>query len=289
LPDHELILGCPPALEPLVDLAEVADTVLPVLGLEPLMWSDPRPDVVINLHGRGPQSSEILLGLKARRLVAFDCPALGISGPAWNADEHEVARWCRLVAETLEARADPEELDLPVPATEPPMRRAVIIHPGAAFASRQWPADRFAAVAAWADGRGLPVLLTGDTAERALATSVADSAGLPTTAVLAGRTNLLQLAALVADAQLLISGDTGVAHLATALRTPSVVLFGPTPPTRWGPPPNRPEHIAIWHGEGTGDPWGGSVDPALLRIGVDEVVSSAEALLTATQTTRSSW
>ncbi|MEP6462238.1 MAG: glycosyltransferase family 9 protein [Frankiaceae bacterium] len=53
-------------------------------------------------------------------------------------------------------------------------------------------------------------------------------------AVLAGRTSLPRLAALIADAAVLPCGDTGVAHLDSAYRTLSVLLFGPTPPARWG-------------------------------------------------------
>ena len=68
-------------------------------------------------------------------------------------------------------------------------------------------------------------------------------------------------------------GDTGVAHLATALRTPSVVLFGPTSPALWGPPPDRPWHRALWAGT-SGDPHGQRPDPGLLAIGVDQVTEA---------------
>ena len=80
------------------------------------------------------------------------------------------------------------------------------------------------------------MVVTGSAAERPLATAVAVRAGLPPAAVLAGRTDLLGLAALVAGARLVVCGDTGLGHLATAYRTPSVLLFGPTPAEGWGPP-----------------------------------------------------
>jgi ADP-heptose:LPS heptosyltransferase len=107
---------------------------------------------------------------------------------------------------------------------------------------------------------------------------VADLAGLPDGSVLAGRTDLTTLAALVAAADLVVCGDTGVAHLASAYRTPSVVMFGPVAPSRWGPPADGP-HTVLWKGDGTGDPWGDDVDPALLALGVDEVVAAAELRL----------
>jgi ADP-heptose:LPS heptosyltransferase len=81
----------------------------------------------------------------------------------------------------------------------------------------------------------------------------------------------------VAHARLLISGDTGIGHLATAYGTPSVVLFGPMSPSRWGPPPGRSYHRAIWHGTRAerGDLPGPDVHPALLLISVAEVLSAA--------------
>lgn len=85
------------------------------------------------------------------------------------------------------------------------------------------------------------------------------------------------LAAVVAAAGRIVCGDTGVAHLATALGTPSVVLFGPTPPLLWGPPADRPQHVALWSGN-TGDPHARVPDAGLLAIGVEEVAAALEGL-----------
>jgi ADP-heptose:LPS heptosyltransferase len=125
--------------------------------------------------------------------------------------------------------------------------------------------------------------VTGGPAETRLAQQVAEQAGLAPDAVLAGRTDVTALAALVAHAALLVCGDTGVAHLATAYRTPSVLLFGPVSPARWGPPPAEAgaPHTVLWKGDGTGDPWGEHADPALLAIGVEEVVAAAGLRLAA--------
>ena len=87
---------------------------------------------------------------------------------------------------------------------------------------------------------------------------------------------ILALAALVAAAGRVVVGDTGVAHLATAFGTPSVVLFGPTSPAAWGPPPGR-RHRALWAGR-VGDPHGEQPDPGLLAIPVDEVLAALDAL-----------
>ncbi|MDQ3822907.1 MAG: glycosyltransferase family 9 protein, partial [Actinomycetota bacterium] len=74
-----------------------------------------------------------------------------------------------------------------------------------------------------------------------------------------------------------VCGDTGVAHLATAFATPSVVLFGPTPPSLWGPPPGRTWHRALWAG-GRGDPHADAPHPGLLEIRVDDVLAALAAL-----------
>ena len=95
--------------------------------------------------------------------------------------------------------------------------------------------------------------------------------------MLAGRPGLRDLAALVAAAERVICGDTGIAHLATAFRTPSVVLFGPVSPARWGPPPDRPWHRALWAGR-RGDPHAAVVDPGLLSIEVPDVLAALDGL-----------
>jgi ADP-heptose:LPS heptosyltransferase len=76
-----------------------------------------------------------------------------------------------------------------------------------------------------------------------------------------------------------VVGDTGIAHLATALATPSVVLFGPVPPSQWGPPAS-PRHRVLWHpGDGRpGDPHAVRPEPRLLRITTNEVLHALATL-----------
>ncbi|MGY1884599.1 glycosyltransferase family 9 protein [Blastococcus sp. SYSU DS0753] len=276
VPGHRLVLATTSALRPLAELIDAVDEVLPARELEPLDWSGPPPELAVDLHGKGPASHVVVADLQPRRLLTFDSP--GYPGPTWYPDEHEVRRWCRLVAEGLGVDADPDALDIAVPAVPPPVRGAAVVHPGAAFPGRRWPPERFAAVARHLADAGHDVRITGGPAEVELARSVAAAAGLPDAAVLAGRTTSLELAAVVAAADLVVCGDTGVAHLATAYRRPSVVLFGPVSPALWGPPP-RPQHVVLWHGDGTGDPWGTDLDPALATITVDEVVDALDRLM----------
>jgi ADP-heptose:LPS heptosyltransferase len=88
--------------------------------------------------------------------------------------------------------------------------------------------------------------------------------------------DLGELTRMVASARLIICGDTGVGHLATALSTASVLLFGPTPPRLWGPPPAlHDRHTVLWAGE-AGDPHASTTDPGLTRISVTDVIHAAE-------------
>jgi ADP-heptose:LPS heptosyltransferase len=132
-------------------------------------------------------------------------------------------------------------------------------------------------VAAVLAARGHHVVVTGGPAEAAAAHAVAAGAELPPDRVLAGRLDLGAMAALVAAARLVVCGDTGVGHLATAYRTPSVLLFGAMSPDLWGPPAGRREHRAIWHRDRAGLPGtAGEPHPALLAISVDEVVAAVD-------------
>ena len=281
-PDHEILLATPAALAPLAEPAGVCDRLLDVSGLVPVPWTGTAPELAVNLHGRGPQSHRILDGLGPGTLVAFGSEEAGHTGPGWLEEEHETRRWCRLLEESLGIPTDPLDLGLPPPRVPAPAPGAVVIHAGAAYPSRRWPPARFAGVARAVVQQGYDVVLTGGPDETALAEQVRELAGLPRHTVLAGRTSLDRLAAQVAAAPLVVCGDTGVAHLASAFGTPSVTLFGPVPPSRWGPPPDGP-HEVIWHGaqERPGDPWGAKVDSALLLVEVAEVLDRSFELLDA--------
>jgi ADP-heptose:LPS heptosyltransferase len=280
-PRHPRLLAAPGALAPIARLTGAVDRVVPTDGLTaPLRPSLHGAAIAVNLHDRGPQSHQLLLDTQPRRLIAFAHPAVPASanGPQWKSGEHEVARWCRLLEE-FGIAADPDRLALAVPPGRlpPGARGATLLHPGAASAARRWPAERFAEVARAEIADGRDVIVTGGPGEAALAVDVARRAGLPPGAVHAGRGDLLALARLVDAAGRVVCGDTGVAHLATALGTPSVVLFGPVSPARWGPPADRSWHRALWRGR-NGSPHARRPHPGLLEITVDEVLEAVRDL-----------
>ncbi|MCX6464168.1 MAG: glycosyltransferase family 9 protein [Pseudonocardiales bacterium] len=276
-PDHRLVLAAPAALGPLAALTGAVDALLPTDTPDDLRWPGPAPEVAVNLHGAGPQSHAALDRTGPRVRIGFAAP--GWDGPAWDDDDrvHERERWCAMVA-AHGVPADPADLriDPPDPGAGP---GGVLVHPGARYGAKRWPPARFAEVAATLARAGRRVRVTGSAPERPLAADVARRAGLDDTAVLAGATSLPELCALVAAADLVVCGDTGIAHVASALGTPSVVLFGPVPPSRWGPPTAGPHRVLTAAGDRRGDPFADDPDPALLGVPVGEVLGAADALL----------
>lgn len=314
-PGRRVLLAAPAEVGSWLRDLGLVDGVVPTRGLEPLVWAqesrtltgaDPVGHVAVNLHGSGPESHRVLLDTAPERVVAFASGDAGIDGPGWDPDEHEVDRWCRLVTAAGGA-CSREDLRLDPPGSR---GRHVVVHPGAASGARRWPADRFAAVARDLAGAGRDVVVTGGPDERDLcARVVADAvaalgglAGAPdgtgSVTDTAGTLDLPALADVVATARLVVCGDTGVAHLATAYGTPSVVLFGPTPPATWGPAVDPERHAVLWHGDTEqgpahapdrapggyrGDPHAADLDPALDRITVEEVAAAARSLLAGPQ------
>lgn len=271
-PGAEITLAAPAWLQDAVDRIEAVDRLLPTEELGPIDFE--RPDLAVNLHGKGPQSVERLMATRPRRLVTY-----GLAD--WPGQRHEVLRWCDLL-QRKGIRCDPDDFRLH-PVGERTNR--VVIHPGASTGARRWPAERYAAVAralraevvdapepivpldAVAPIEPMDVVVTAGPDELDLARQIVPE---PVSG------SLSELMDLIATARLVICGDTGVAHVATAYGTPSVLLFGPVSPDLWGP--RRGPHRVLWHGE-TGDTFADEPDSGLLRITVQEVLEAIGGVL----------
>ncbi|MBY0493313.1 MAG: lipopolysaccharide heptosyltransferase I [Cyanobacteria bacterium] len=118
----------------------------------------------------------------------------------------------------------------------------IVLNPGAAWPNKRWPPERFGALAASLQDRtGLRSLVTWGPAERDLANAVVNASD--GSAGLAPATSVSDLAVLMREAALVVSGDTGPLHIAAAMGTPLVGLYGPTWPERNGP--WDPEDVVI--------------------------------------------
>lgn len=274
-PEQRIRYAAPAWLAPIVDLVGGID-LIDVGGLDtPLPTTGGPVAVAVNLHGRGPQSRWRLDELRPLRRIGHrsdgsDGPAW--EGPAWVEGLPERERWTRLLA-WHGIPADPDDLHLDPPDRASPRPGAVVVHPGAAYGSRRWPVDRFAAVVRALIGAGRDVVVTGSGDERPRAVAVAEAAGVHPDAVLAGRIDLADMAALVADAAAVVSADTGAAHLASAYRRPSVVLFGPATVRQWGPP-DGPHRVLTDESVRRGDVFADDPDPALLAVQVNDVLGA---------------
>lgn len=162
---------------------------------------------------------------------------------AWDADKHAVRRYLDLTAPLggLPAEADPRPALAVSPAADRrvgemlrrqhivPGRDIVCIAPGSAWATKRWVPEGFAALLDASRRLGLTPVLIGSAGERELCRAVNALAQEPAP-VLAGETGVRELIALLARARALVGNDSGPAHVASAVGTPVVTIFGPTAP-----------------------------------------------------------
>lgn len=236
---------------------------LPNLGLIPGFLQtaqQARFDLAIQMHGNGLLTNPLTFLLGARQNAGFYQPGQWCPDPDWFLPypdhEPEVRRLLHLM-EFLGVPAESEALEFPLREDDfealqdiPQARRLqpgsyVCVHPGASVPARRWKLEGFAAVADALAHHGLRVVITGSLAEADLADSV--SRQMSGSAVnLAGRTSLGALAALLSGARLVVCNDTGISHLAAALRVPSVVIVLSSDPLRWAPSDTR-RHRVVTH------------------------------------------
>ncbi len=108
-----------------------------------------------------------------------------------------------------------------------PAGHKVALNPGASEAPRCWPAENFALLAEALSAAGITPILVGAPSDRELCEKIQSAARVPITN-LAGRTTIPEMATLLAGCELLISADTGAAHLAAAVGTTVIGLYGAT-------------------------------------------------------------
>jgi heptosyltransferase-1 len=215
-------------------------------------------------------------------------PARWLYGRTVNTTtRHVIEQGCELLGAAVGVTLEPARVDFPRnPAVEhacdtllarlvPGGERFVLIAPTAGWGAKQWPAERFGAVAAEMGRRGYRTLVNAGSDVDPIARSVvAASEGYAAAA--AG--DLPLLIALTRRAGAVIAGDTGPLHLAAALERPVVALFGPTDPARNGPYGTRAK--VLRHGEERRDHRRlAEPEKGLLAITVEEVVQAATELL----------
>ncbi len=118
-----------------------------------------------------------------------------------------------------------------------------VIHPAAAFATKQWATEKFARVAEELSARGLAVVAITAPSD----TQIADELQRVSTVQVIALTNLSlpEVTALSARARLFIGNDSGIAHIAVAVEAPSVVIFGSSNVGHWRPWATAPAEVVL--------------------------------------------
>jgi ADP-heptose:LPS heptosyltransferase len=219
-----------------------------------------RFDLVIQMQGSGVNSNPFTLLLGARATAGFirssDGPGLldaALPIPERGSETRRVLALTTFLGamprgEQTEFplwRQDHEEAEALLAGVDRPL---LGLHAGARDLARRWPPERFAAVGAALHARyGAVLVLLGD-AEAALTSArIADLLRRERVPFLdlTGRTSLPTLGAVIARLSLLITNDSGPAHIAYALGAPSVTIFGGANPAAYGPPEHGPHWLAL--------------------------------------------
>jgi 3-deoxy-D-manno-octulosonic-acid transferase/heptosyltransferase-1 len=215
-----------------------------------------RYDWVIDNHGIFKSGLLVLLA-RGRRKIGFQASA-GIADEGsyfftherykpLSIERHALERYLDLVSQ-LGVQTDSTAFHLPVPPeavkrVEVMLREKgfdshplVVLHPMAKWETKQWPAERFARLISALAQRKASVVITGSPQDEGpigeILRRMGDSAEVLN---LAGKTDLMDLAAIFSLSDLVLSPDTGPMHLAAAVKAPLIALFGPTAPWRTGP------------------------------------------------------
>jgi ADP-heptose:LPS heptosyltransferase len=269
LPAAEVTLIGLPFVQPLAERSPYLDRFVPFPGFPGMadQFFDARQalafcaamqaedfDLAVQMHGSGVYSNVFTLMLGARVAAGFvrpgDPPGRLAAALPFPAAGYESERLLAL-ATFLGAPDRGLAGEFPLWDKDRTAARALLagavppligLHPTARDATKRWPLENFAAAgAALLRDTGGTVLLLGGPDELPQAEAVrrlmtAAGAALDRVVNLAGRTSLGALGAVIEQAAVLITNDSGPAHIAYALNTPTATIFGGTNPARWGPP-----------------------------------------------------
>jgi heptosyltransferase I len=198
-------------------------------------------DVCVDLQGAF-RSAMIAKWAGAKRLIGEDTPRERVA--RWFFSERVKTSGVHVIEQAIEVMNAASDDVLPVQFPLLPIDRNaecragviatpfVLINPGAGWGAKRWPADRYADLAKRLRAAGYGVLVNAGPGEELLADEIAK---LSDGAAEQLRSSIAELIAVTRRAALVIGGDTGPVHLASALDRPVVGIFGPTDPARNGP------------------------------------------------------
>jgi lipopolysaccharide heptosyltransferase II len=271
LPDAEIDILLEDWVAPLLDGFESVDNVLTV-GKDTgsrmrTAWHLRRRgyDVAFNLHG-GTTGTFFVAASGARHRVGFTeyqysflyNHLLTSASDFWQKKyTHSVEQQLALLGfvgvpvngserTRLDVSADAlRSLEEKFPANSPGTQREfALIHPAAAFDTKQWATENFARTAEFLAEKGINSVAIATRSERAVLDKLQNESKVPITTF--DNLSLPEITALASKARLFVGNDSGIAHIAAAVNTPSVVVFGSSDPNHWRPWTDAPHEI-VYH------------------------------------------
>jgi len=244
-----------------------------------------RYDIVYNLHG-GTTSTFLTYASGARHRVGFGhyrysflynhlgVPALEF----WDRDKlHSAEQQLALLGWTGVPVGDLPKTSLKVTEAADEKIAAklkavglaedsafALIHPAAAFISKQWAAEKFAAIAEYLSGKGILTVAVAAANEEAVLRAVKGSASVPV--ITFSDLSLPEITALAARSRLFVGNDSGIAHIAAAVGKPCVVIFGSSNIDHWRPYTDAPNEVV-------------SAEDGIEKVSVEMVIEAIEGVL----------
>ena len=252
-----------------------------------------RFDLAVQMQGSGVNSNPFMLLLGARMTAGFVRQGDGASRLAAALPllerGHEIQRMLTLTT-FLGISPRGEEMEFPLWAEDHSMAEGLLanagrpligLHTSARDATRRWALERFVAVGKKLLRRhGGTIVLLGETEDHPLGEVVAQEVG-GACLNLAGKTSLVVLGAVIARLAVLVTNDTGPAHIAYALGTPTVTVFGAASPETYAPLKDGPYRILVY--EVPCRPCGYTACPVgyrcLAGVTVEQVLKAAEEVI----------
>ena len=215
-------------------------------------------DLAIQMQGNGSIINPMMELFGARYTAGFSiaghyAPNNGLFMPYPN-HGHEIERHIALM-EFLGIPSQGTDLEFPLlPEDEEKLtslnlgiepKKYICVHPGSRGSWRQWPVEHFAALADYCADQGYEVVITGTKEEAGIIDEVI-SHMCHKAINTAGLTSVGAVALLIKNSAMLISNCTGVSHIASAFKTPSIVLSMDGEPERWGPIDKQTHRTINW-------------------------------------------
>jgi lipopolysaccharide heptosyltransferase II len=258
LPDAQIDILLEDWVAPVLEGFEAVDNVLTVgktaQSRLKTAWQIRRNkyDVAFNLHG-GTTGTFFVRASGAKHRVGFASYQYSflynhlapLPQEFWTQEKaHSAEQQLALLGAVGIPVADKPKTQLAIPEKSP-IRSSkfpfALIHPAAAFATKQWSAENFAEIAEYLVQKGLQVVAIGTKNESATIDKLIQNSKVPIQSY--DRLTLPQVINLASRAKIFVGNDSGIAHIAAAVKTPSVVIFGSSNRAHWSPWTDAPNEM----------------------------------------------